>query len=159
MFPTGQVALIDRQDLLLFASHAFYPAKAKYTHYLIASVEVDGAKRTQKFHRMLLKPPKHLQVDHINCNGLDNRRSNLRVVTAVVNINNRQNLKPRGGSLYFGVAKHPTATKEHKWACRITYEKKTKRLGIYDSEVEAAIAWNNYVIVNNLPKRLNVINE
>lgn len=40
-------------------------------------------------HRFIMKPSENLVVDHINGNGLDNRRVNLRVVTQRENMKNR----------------------------------------------------------------------
>jgi HNH endonuclease len=52
-------------------------------------------------HRMIMGFPKGLEIDHINHNGLDNRRENLRVVTKQQNAMNRND--PKNTSGYKGV--------------------------------------------------------
>jgi HNH endonuclease len=50
-------------------------------------------------HRWIMQPPQRLHVDHINGDGLDNRRENLRIVTSSENLRNRRGTK----AVYFGV--------------------------------------------------------
>jgi hypothetical protein len=47
-------------------------------------------KKTILLHRFLMNPPSDLEVDHLNCYGLDNRRENLRVCTRAENAKNRR---------------------------------------------------------------------
>jgi HNH endonuclease len=53
--------------------------------------KINGVKKNTSIylHRLLLDPPKHLEVDHINNNPLDNRRSNLRIVNRSQNQQNK----------------------------------------------------------------------
>lgn len=81
-------------------------------------------------------------VDHINHNGLDNRRENLRIVTHSQNMQNSRT-KARGGkaSIYKGV----TLTRSGRWLTYIGSARgKVKReyLGRYDTEEEAALAYD-----------------
>lgn len=92
-------------------------------------------------HSLLL--PGVENVDHINNNGLDNRRHNLRRAT---NQQNQQNVAKRRGhftSVFKGVAK----TKEgNKFRARINVEGKGVLLGTFDSAVDAARAYNEAAI-------------
>jgi hypothetical protein len=76
-------------------------------------------------------------VDHINRNKLDNRRENLRVVDRSANNQNRQKFKGPASSQYVGVTK-----RGNRWAARIKKDGKSCALGRFDTERDAAIAYN-----------------
>ncbi len=93
-----------------------------------------------RMHRVILGVGYGVQVDHINGDGLDNRRENLRVCTVA---ENARNSKPRLGTVsrFKGVA----LTRGGKKFCAqihapITGQK--KHLGTFDTEIEAAKAYN-----------------
>lgn len=76
-------------------------------------------------------------VDHINGNRLDNRASNLR---ACSNAENIRNGRARGGSsVYKGVSFHQ---QNKNWVASITCNYKTKHLGSFSTELEAALAYD-----------------
>ena len=77
-----------------------------------------------------------LQADHINGDKLDNRRSNLRVVTNQENHQNRQS-GAAGTSRYRGVSRHSSSG---KWQAKVKAKGKAHWGGYYDSELEAAVA-------------------
>ncbi len=55
---------------------------------------------------------------------------------------------------YYGVS---FSNDKNKWVCRITVNNKRKYLGSFRTELEAAIAYNSYIILNNLPYKTNII--
>ena len=71
------------------------------------------------------------EIDHIDGNGLNNQRSNLRIVTSRHNDLNRIN--HRNGRL-FGVSWHKV---HKKWMTRILINGKRKHLGYFKTEQEA----------------------
>jgi len=82
--------------------------------------------------------PKGMVTDHINHNGLDNRKSNLRVCTDAENGRNKQRQKG-GTSIYKGVCWHKA---KKKWVAQIKFEGKNMHIGYFtdDKEKEAARA-------------------
>ena len=97
------------------------------------------------------------QVDHINCNRLDNRCSNLRIVTRSQNCMNRNKQKTKTSSQYKGVYYCST---EDKWRSVIEFNNKKKHLGRFLTEIEAANAYNNAASeLFGQYARLNVIEE
>jgi hypothetical protein len=89
-------------------------------------------------HRQILKAPPHLQVDHINHDGLDNRRSNLRLCTNQQNQCNRRRTSG-GASLYRGVVWHK---RQNRWQAQVTVNGVNRYLGLFTSETEAARAFD-----------------
>lgn len=86
-------------------------------------------------HRLILDAPKGMQVDHINGNGLNNRRENIRLCTHEQNSYNQQ--KPYGSSKYKGVCR-----KRGKWDAQIRASGKIIWLGSFATEDEAANAYD-----------------
>ncbi len=85
--------------------------------------------------RFILKAPKNKQVDHINGNGLDNRRKNLRLCTQDENAKNRK-LNKNNTSGYRGVYWHKHSKKYQ--AIISIGNSKLNNLGGYDSPIEAS---------------------
>ena len=98
----------------------------------------EGRRITEYLHHLLLNPPDDMQVDHINHATLDNRRQNLRPATQSQNMGN---YRPQKGtsSQYKGVCWHKQYS---KWVARIMVDGTKQHLGYFDSELEAAAAYN-----------------
>lgn len=90
-------------------------------------------------HRFLMNCPKDMQVDHINHNKLDNRKCNLRICTPAQNCWNNGMCKSNITG-YKGVHKCTYNSGNVRYEASITVNKKTIRLGRFDTPEEAYIA-------------------
>lgn len=88
---------------------------------------------------MGLAPGDERVIDHINRDRLDNRRSNLRIVTRAVNGRNVPSRK--GTSQYRGVCWDRALSKWRAYAC---FERRACHLGVYRLEGDAARAVNAF---------------
>lgn len=130
----GKVALIDDEDYELVSRH-----KWSYDGNGYAITSVYPGKKTLRMHRLILGAPNGVMVDHINHNGLDNRKSNIRLCTSKQNSKNRRawkNSKSRYKGVYW-------VADCKKWKCEITIKGRRKYLGIFKTEEEAAKAFND----------------
>lgn len=126
--------LVSEQDYDLVYKHRWNIQKFGNTYYAMTKM---GGKKVS-MHRYILKPEPTLEVDHMNHNGLDNRRENIRVVTKAENMRNRQKTKGnrrRYKGVYFD-------TRVNKWVAFVNSDNKRKYLGQFKTAREAAIAFN-----------------
>jgi hypothetical protein len=98
-------------------------------------------------HRLLLNAPEDMHVDHINRNGLDNRRENLRLVERKHNSMN-VNKRLASSSKYVGVMLDKK-TGKYKAYCRLASGGRQKHLGYFSTELEAARAYNTFAAIHN----------
>lgn len=78
-------------------------------------------------HRLILNVQKGMEVDHINYNPLDNRRSNIRIVTRSQNMMNRKLLK-NNTSGFKGVSWNKRI---RRWSVELTFNQKKIHIGHY----------------------------
>lgn len=93
---SGALVLVDDEDYDLVSKHKWYETKAirkgkYYTSYAIGKDGTTTKRKTIAMHRLIMGFPDGLFIDHINHNGLDNRKENLRIVTSG---QNQRNLRP-----------------------------------------------------------------
>ena len=129
----GLFATVDAAD---------YEALSQYKWTALVTGEKVYAIRSHQgktilMHRQIMNPPKGMVVDHINGNGANNCRANLRTCTRQQNL---CNTRPRGGrSQYKGVR---FDKRRKKWIAEITYKGKKHYLGAFTNEIEAAQAYD-----------------
>lgn len=149
----GGVAIIDEADLPLVGSRAWTlsPARSPSTSYVVASTTLNGETTVPRLHRVILGAKPGQSVDHINGNGLDNRRSNLRICTHAENMRNRRrNYNNKSG--YKGV----TPDRNGRYRVNIGIDGKFIALGCYASPEEGAWAYDRAAVEHFGPfARLN----
>lgn len=142
----GLVALIDDEDFERVNQHKWQLAKRKNANYVQGWINGKHI----LLHRFVLElnDPK-MDVDHINHDGLYNLKSNLRICTRSQNLHNRQIIisvnSKRTSSKFKGVSWHKRA---NKWRARGTINHKEYPLGLFNNEIEAARAYNEFAKEN-----------
>jgi len=97
-----------------------------------------GKQKTELMHRIIMRAKKGEMIDHINGNGLDNRKVNLRFCTASTNQMNRKSV--RGSTSKFkGVCWNKKA---NKWQSQIKLNGVVMFVGLYEREFMAARAYD-----------------
>ena len=135
----GYEAIIDANDVDLVGQHNWCVRGGRNTLYATRGEGSKGNQRFIRLHRFLTDAPKDLIVDHINGNGLDNRRCNLRLVSNSENTRN-QTIKNNNTSGYKGVSLYKATG---RWCAKICVEGKQYFLGYFDTPEEASIAYQN----------------
>lgn len=136
----GKRAIVDDEDFYRVSFVKWHYLKSKNTNgYATRSGRVNGRLTTIRMHHVVFG--RKVMIDHINGNGLDNRRTNLRECTHQQNCANRQPSKNmvRKMSPYRGVG---WDSKKSKWKAFMYFKGKAINLGWYKDEKDAAIAVN-----------------
>lgn len=126
----GKFAIIDDCDYSKIKGQRLWMIRSGY---VVTYVHKKG---NVYLHRLITGASKGKNVDHINHNKLDNRRSNLRICTDEQNQANRiKNMDNTSG--YKGVTKN-----RRMWVARISIKGKLKHLGIFKEKIQAAKAYD-----------------
>lgn len=134
----GQVAVVDLSDFEAMSQYKWQARKSKHSHvwYAIRSVGSKPNQKTLQMHRIIMDLPSTngLFVDHINGDGLDNRRINLRVATHSQNHMNER-LRKDNTSGFKGVSKQGNL-----WQVNMASNGRMVYVGLYKSLEEACEA-------------------
>lgn len=132
-------ALIDEEDWELVKDYKWYALKSKGQTYATSHTRKDDGTRTSvRLHRIITQNQWRV-VDHIDGNGLNCRRSNLREATVAQN-NRNVCVRKDNKSGYKGVNLHKAS---RKWMARIQVDgKKQRYLGLFNDPIEAAHAYD-----------------
>lgn len=132
----GQAAIVDDdiyESLSRFNWYAYFDRK---TYYARRHSPITG--KIIQMHREIMGASDGTIIDHLNGNGLDNRRENLRFCTQSENQRNR-GADVDNTSGYKGVTWHKV---KKKWMAQIKVNKKNTYLGLYSDPAEAARAYD-----------------
>lgn len=144
----GKVALVDDSDYVRVNQFKWQANLDKKTSrwYAKRSQRVNGKGTTIMMHRFILGvTDSKIEVDHLNHDGLDNQRYNIRECTKS---QNQQNRVPKGKSKYLGVF---WSKQWSKWFSSISLNNKKKFLGYHKTEKEAAKAYDTAVVLYRGP--------
>lgn len=125
----GYEAVIDAADVSLVAGINWSASVRGRTVYAYA--------RHTSLHRLIMKAPPGLCVDHCDGDGLNNQRDNLRLVTHGQNMLNQKPTRGASSELK-GVRLHK---RTGQWRATITINRKTHHLGLFATEQEAHAAY------------------
>lgn len=134
----GHECLVDLEDIDIAMARRWMARADRGTHYAMASIyeNGDGTSRKTSLHREIMGAKKGEIVDHINGDGMDNRRSNLRIVSAHQNQHNRRGPNRDNTSGYMGVSFDSFAG---KYKASIRIDGKQVSLGRFDNPRHAAL--------------------
>jgi len=134
------VALIDNEDYKYLNQWRWHVQKQRTGNYYAARIILNKIGKTQslRMHTVIMNPSKGKEVDHIDHNGLNNQKSNLRNCTRAGNTRNRSS---RSASGYMGV--YTLKNKRSKTdiiVAKVQVNNKQIYLGCFKTLEKAAIA-------------------
>jgi hypothetical protein len=145
----GQSAMVDDADFDWLNQQKWCAWKDGFTWYAARHGRVNqGEPRIVRMHRQLLDAGAKEKVDHVDGNGLNNQRSNLRLATKRQNAQGRRRKSLGKSSKYRGVS---WVKRDSVWAVSIgagairtngTRNRKTIMVGYFRNEIEAAKAYD-----------------
>jgi hypothetical protein len=134
----GLEALVDLVDLPHVSAFNWHALVTATGHaYAMRSSVVSGKRTMVLMHRMLMNPPDGMVIDHINGNGLDNRRANIRICTQNDNMKNQ--VVHRTNKIGLKGVYLPKDKKRYRATIQVAGQ--TVHLGFYDTAEEAAAAY------------------
>ena len=139
----GKVAIVDDEDFEMLSRFKWCARKSDggLLWYACRKERINGRQHQQQMHRLILNAPAGLFCDHINGNGLDNRRCNIRLATPQQNgMNQRVHAKSKTG--FKGV----TVSTCGKYQAQIKVNGKLIYLGSFADKTSAAIVYNEAAI-------------
>jgi len=151
-------AKVDPEDYAWLSQFRWCCKTGKDRCYAVRHIQERGRTKRIQMHRQIMATPRHLICDHVNHDGLDNRKQNLRNCTTEQNNANRRKRATSHGSpvttsQYLGVT---YCRRRKKWVSYIKHKGKSRNLGLFAIEEEAARAhdkaaweqWGEYANLN-----------
>jgi hypothetical protein len=134
----GKVALVDDSDYEWLNKWKWHYGEDKYTGYAHRNIGLWPHQKKILMHREIMQTLPGIEVDHIDHNGCNNQRSNLRNCMHIDNRHNQMRCK-NNKSGYIGVS---GSMHNRKWRSVIHCNKKQIHLGCFPTAEEAALAYN-----------------
>ncbi len=152
----GQYAIVDPEDYPTLSQYKWHAVKKGNLFYASRFETVNGKRNHIYMHRQIMQNViaseakqslnpvpctlhPDLFVDHIDRNPLNNCKSNLRLATRTQNNWNSERGKNMGTSKFKGLSYKP---KKRKWQATFYINGRSKSLGYFDNEIDAAKAYD-----------------
>lgn len=132
----GNKTLIDDEDYDRVSAHHWRIHNKR--NYVTSVFNIKGKKKAIFLHRFIMNPPEGMFIDHINRDPLDNRRSNLRVVTHQQNMRNKGVYKNNKSGCR-GIYHRPSTG---KYETQISHKGKNIHIGTFQDIDSAICAYN-----------------
>jgi len=153
--------IVDKSDYIALSlgSYKWRQTTGQSTVYAYTSIK----HKTIYLHRLIMgveNEPRSVCVDHIDHDGLNNTRENLRITNPQGNNRNTEKRRSKKTtSIYKGVRKDKRSNRLRPWIASIRLSGKQQYLGFFRTEVEAAQAYNQaatihfglFALLNELP--------
>jgi hypothetical protein len=133
----GKVTLIDDEDYEYLNQWKWHLHDGHGAQYATRTIYRKGGKQRQiNMHRLIMNTPNGMEVDHLDRNGLNNQKNNMRNCTRKENSRNRD---PKSASGYIGVY----CQGKSQIIARIYVNGKDIFLGSFKNKEDAARARDN----------------
>ncbi|MDH4991305.1 HNH endonuclease [Aquamicrobium lusatiense] len=133
---SGGFAIIDAEDLPKVEGRNWWMKPSRNTSYAVAYGDGERGRPYLRMHRVIIGAKPGEIVDHIDRDGLNNRKSNLRIVS---HSHNAANVATRSKYGYRGIGFNPKG-KVRPWQAMAKLDGKIHRFGWFDSKEAAALA-------------------
>lgn len=130
----GKFAIVDEEDYVAMSKFKWAAQKSAHETFYAKS-----GKKILLMHRLIINAPAGIQVDHLNHDGLDNRKINLRLCSNAQNARNARKKLTPCSSKFKGVSWDKL---DRKWKASIRFNRKSRTIGRFNTEDQAAIAYN-----------------
>lgn len=141
----GKVALVDECDLEVVQKFKWCATKVgRHNKWYAMHTLPDagnGKRKTLFMHRAIINAPPHLQVDHRDNDGLNNRRKNIRLASTAQNHANRRIVKKANATSPFKGVSYSKLRR--KWYAKIKSDGKAEHLASCDSALQAALIYDD----------------
>lgn len=136
-------ALIDLDEVGRVSLHKWYAQLSGRTCYVIATASAGLPSHHMRLHAFIMRAEKGQRFDHINGDGLDNRKENLRLAASA---QNARNTFKTNSSHVTSKFKGVSLSSSGRWIAQIRFEGQPQALGVFDDEEDAARAYDTAAI-------------